>query len=192
MQEALVVRREAHIPAPPAAVFAFLTDPDKILRWMGTEAQVEPRSGGITSPELVSPAAPSARWCRFTAWPTASAGTAARWCPRGLVWSKSTCWTSSRRERCYASPTAAFPMPSNAPAMRKGGPITSTGWSRLQPDTSQAQTLGMAALAADLARAFCTLGNQTRAQLLSNYLNDQSATRRASYRLRPITSAAAG
>jgi len=26
MQEALVVRRETHIPAPPAAVFAFLTD----------------------------------------------------------------------------------------------------------------------------------------------------------------------
>jgi activator of Hsp90 ATPase-like protein len=47
MQEALVVRREAHIPAPPAAVFAFLTDQEKLLRWMGTEAQVEPRSGGI-------------------------------------------------------------------------------------------------------------------------------------------------
>src|SRR6202011_4966752 len=47
MQEALVVRRETHIPAPPAAVFALLTDPDKILRWMGTEAQVEPQSGGL-------------------------------------------------------------------------------------------------------------------------------------------------
>jgi uncharacterized protein YndB with AHSA1/START domain len=47
MQEALVVRRETPIPAPPSAVFAFLTDPDKILRWMGTEAQIEPRSGGI-------------------------------------------------------------------------------------------------------------------------------------------------
>src|SRR3546814_14063944 len=47
MQEALVVRRETHIPAPPAAVFALLTDPDKILRWMGTEAQVEPQPGGL-------------------------------------------------------------------------------------------------------------------------------------------------
>jgi uncharacterized protein YndB with AHSA1/START domain len=47
MQEALVVRRETHIPAPPASVFALLTDPDKILRWMGTEAQVEPRPDGI-------------------------------------------------------------------------------------------------------------------------------------------------
>ena len=47
MQEALVVRRETYIPAPRAAVFAFLTDPEKILRWMGTEAQVEPQPGGL-------------------------------------------------------------------------------------------------------------------------------------------------
>src|SRR3954471_4490761 len=47
MQEALVVRRETHIPAPPAAVFALLTDPEKILGWMGTEAEVEPRPGGL-------------------------------------------------------------------------------------------------------------------------------------------------
>ena len=47
MEEALVVRRETHIPAPPAAVFALMTDPEKILRWMGTEAQVEPQPGGL-------------------------------------------------------------------------------------------------------------------------------------------------
>ena len=47
MQEALVVRREQHVPAPPAVVFAFLTDPEKILRWMGTEANVEPQPGGL-------------------------------------------------------------------------------------------------------------------------------------------------
>ena len=47
MQEALVVRRETHVPAPPATVFAFLTDPDKILRWMGTEATTEPHPGGL-------------------------------------------------------------------------------------------------------------------------------------------------
>jgi uncharacterized protein YndB with AHSA1/START domain len=47
MEEALFVRREAHIPAPPASVFALLTDPEKILRWMGTEAQVEPQQGGL-------------------------------------------------------------------------------------------------------------------------------------------------
>src|SRR5215204_7532839 len=47
MQDALVVRRETHIPAPPAAVFALLTDPDKILRWMGTDAQLDPQPDGI-------------------------------------------------------------------------------------------------------------------------------------------------
>src|SRR3954452_25131668 len=47
MEEALVVRRETHLSAPPAAVFALLTDPEKILRWMGTEAQVEPQPGGL-------------------------------------------------------------------------------------------------------------------------------------------------
>ena len=47
MQDALVVRRETHIPAPRAAVFALLTDPEKILRWMGTEAQLEPQPGGL-------------------------------------------------------------------------------------------------------------------------------------------------
>ena len=46
-QEALVVRRETRMPAPPAAVFALLTDPEKILRWMGTEAQLEQRPGGL-------------------------------------------------------------------------------------------------------------------------------------------------
>ena len=47
MQDALVVRRETHIPAPRAAVIALLTDPEKILRWMGTEAQLEPQPGGL-------------------------------------------------------------------------------------------------------------------------------------------------
>src|ERR1700677_2586333 len=47
MPEAQVVRRETRIPAPPSAVFAFLTDPEKILGWMGTEAQLQPEPGGI-------------------------------------------------------------------------------------------------------------------------------------------------
>jgi uncharacterized protein YndB with AHSA1/START domain len=47
MAEPLVVRREVEIAAPQAAVFAFLTDPEKILRWMGTEATVEPHVGGL-------------------------------------------------------------------------------------------------------------------------------------------------
>lgn len=47
MPEPLIVRREVQIAAPPATVFAFLTDPDKILRWMGTEATVEPHVNGL-------------------------------------------------------------------------------------------------------------------------------------------------
>jgi uncharacterized protein YndB with AHSA1/START domain len=41
------VRREVQIAAPPSTVFAFLTDPEKIVRWMGTEANTEPHPGGI-------------------------------------------------------------------------------------------------------------------------------------------------
>ncbi len=47
MAEPLVVRRETHIPAPPATVFAFLTDPEKILSWMGAEAETELHPGGL-------------------------------------------------------------------------------------------------------------------------------------------------
>jgi len=47
MDKSLVVRREQHITAPPATVFAFLTDPAKILSWMGAEATTEAHPGGI-------------------------------------------------------------------------------------------------------------------------------------------------
>ena len=47
MAEPLVVRRETQIAAPPATVFAFLTDPEKILGWMGTEAKTEMHPGGL-------------------------------------------------------------------------------------------------------------------------------------------------
>jgi uncharacterized protein YndB with AHSA1/START domain len=43
----IVLRRETHIPAPPATVFAFLTDPEKLVSWMGSEATTEPHSGGL-------------------------------------------------------------------------------------------------------------------------------------------------
>ncbi len=47
MTDSLVVQRETYIPAPRATVFAFLTDPDKILNWMGAEATTEPHAGGL-------------------------------------------------------------------------------------------------------------------------------------------------
>ena len=47
MPEPLIVRRETQIAAPPATVFAFLTDPEKILGWMGGEATTELHPGGL-------------------------------------------------------------------------------------------------------------------------------------------------
>jgi uncharacterized protein YndB with AHSA1/START domain len=47
MNESLVVRRETHIAAPCATVFAFLTDPEKILSWMGAESTAEAYPGGL-------------------------------------------------------------------------------------------------------------------------------------------------
>src|SRR5215467_15242284 len=47
MNESLVIRRETQIAAPPASVFAFLTDPEKILNWMGAEATSQAHPGGL-------------------------------------------------------------------------------------------------------------------------------------------------
>lgn len=47
MNEALVVMRETHIAAPCATVFAFLTDPEKIIRWLGSELVTEAHPGGL-------------------------------------------------------------------------------------------------------------------------------------------------
>ena len=41
-----VVEREIRIDAAPSTVFEFLTDPAKMVRWMGTEAVLDPRPGG--------------------------------------------------------------------------------------------------------------------------------------------------
>jgi uncharacterized protein YndB with AHSA1/START domain len=47
MTEPFVVRRETQIAAPPSTVFAFLTDPERIVGWMGAEAQTEMHPGGL-------------------------------------------------------------------------------------------------------------------------------------------------
>ena len=47
MNELLIVRRETQIAAPPATVFAFLTDPEKIISWMSAEATTEAYPGGL-------------------------------------------------------------------------------------------------------------------------------------------------
>lgn len=47
MSEPLVVRREMQIAAPPATIFAFLIDPEKIVSWMGVESTTEAHPGGL-------------------------------------------------------------------------------------------------------------------------------------------------
>jgi uncharacterized protein YndB with AHSA1/START domain len=39
--------KDIYIEAPPEIVFEFLTDPVKMLRWMGIRADLQPRPGGI-------------------------------------------------------------------------------------------------------------------------------------------------
>jgi uncharacterized protein YndB with AHSA1/START domain len=38
--------REVMVDASPSTIFPFLTDPAQHLRWMGTEAALDPRAGG--------------------------------------------------------------------------------------------------------------------------------------------------
>ncbi|HEX5078821.1 MAG TPA: SRPBCC domain-containing protein [Geminicoccaceae bacterium] len=45
--DAGTIRRELFIEADPATVFAFLTDPDRLTRWMGTQSQLDARPGGV-------------------------------------------------------------------------------------------------------------------------------------------------
>ena len=40
------------IEAPPEAVFRFFVDPDRLVRWMGTEADIEPVVGGRFSVDV--------------------------------------------------------------------------------------------------------------------------------------------
>ena len=42
-----VIRRELFVEADQATVFAFLTDPDKLTRWMGTQCQLDAQPGGV-------------------------------------------------------------------------------------------------------------------------------------------------
>lgn len=43
----LVVERVVRIRAQPETIFAFLTDPSKMVRWMGVHAALDPRPGGV-------------------------------------------------------------------------------------------------------------------------------------------------
>ena len=42
-----VLEHEVRVGAPPETVFEYFTDPTKLVRWMGTEATLDPRPGGV-------------------------------------------------------------------------------------------------------------------------------------------------
>lgn len=56
--EVAPIEREVRIAARPETVFAFFTDPEKMVRWKGSEAELDPRPGGIyrvtVNPEAIA------------------------------------------------------------------------------------------------------------------------------------------
>lgn len=51
--EISVVEREIRIDAEPETVFPFFTDPEKMVRWIGISATLDPRAGGVFSVNTV-------------------------------------------------------------------------------------------------------------------------------------------
>jgi uncharacterized protein YndB with AHSA1/START domain len=49
---------EAVVPAPPQEVFRWLVRPELLVRWIGIEAQLEPRPGGLFRFEIAE-----GEWC---------------------------------------------------------------------------------------------------------------------------------
>jgi len=47
--ETSVVEREVRVEAEPEVVFPFFTDPEKMVRWLGASAVLDPRPGGVFS-----------------------------------------------------------------------------------------------------------------------------------------------
>jgi uncharacterized protein YndB with AHSA1/START domain len=51
-ETAAAVVREVQIDAAPETVYEFLVDPDRMIQWMGSKAELEPRPGGIFRVDL--------------------------------------------------------------------------------------------------------------------------------------------
>ena len=45
--ESDAVEREVRIAARPETIFPFLVEPEKMMRWKGISAELDPRPGGI-------------------------------------------------------------------------------------------------------------------------------------------------
>lgn len=48
------VAREVRIRARPDTIFPFFTDPELMIRWMGSSAELDPRPGGICRVDIAS------------------------------------------------------------------------------------------------------------------------------------------
>jgi uncharacterized protein YndB with AHSA1/START domain len=64
--ESLLVEREVRIAARPETVFAFFTEPDKIVRWKGLVADLEPHAGGRFQVKLNDKAVATGRYVEVT------------------------------------------------------------------------------------------------------------------------------
>ncbi|HEV3087089.1 MAG TPA: SRPBCC domain-containing protein [Candidatus Elarobacter sp.] len=42
-----MIEKEIYIDAPPEVVYGFLTEPAKMMQWIGTEVELDPRPGGV-------------------------------------------------------------------------------------------------------------------------------------------------
>ncbi len=51
-ETAATVERELRIAASPETVFDFFVDPDRMIQWMGREAELDPRPGGTFRVDL--------------------------------------------------------------------------------------------------------------------------------------------
>lgn len=51
-ETAAAVEREVRIAASPETVYDFLVEPDRMIQWMGRQAELDPRPGGILRIDL--------------------------------------------------------------------------------------------------------------------------------------------
>jgi uncharacterized protein YndB with AHSA1/START domain len=51
-ETAAIVERELRIEASPETVFEFFVDPDRMIQWMGRQAELDPRPGGTFRVDL--------------------------------------------------------------------------------------------------------------------------------------------
>ena len=52
MEASEAIQREMTIDADATTVFAFFTDPERLIRWMGVAADLQPRRGGLMLVEV--------------------------------------------------------------------------------------------------------------------------------------------